>query len=130
PIGPMLWPSPEVVTLTMVAGASNLELPVRPSDPADATLRPFDEPVSAPSGPVRVLRPGKDNNRVIRRDAQSGKTVVSMPRDSGHSHLEDIDLEIDETGTVNYSIIEGDPLSARAWTEFAMARRLARAQRD
>jgi hypothetical protein len=120
---PMLWPSPETVTLTVIAGTSCLELPVRPADPADAALAPFDEPVAAPSGPVRILRPGKDNNRIIRRDAQSGETVVSMPRDPGHSHLEDIDLEIDETGSVNYSIVEGDPLSARAWNEFAMARK-------
>lgn len=120
---PMLWPSPEAVTLTIVAGASYLELPVRPPDPADDDLVPFHEPVAAPSGPVRILRPGKDNNRIIRRDARTSETVVSMPRDSGRSHLEDIDLEVDETGSVNYSIVEGDPLSARAWTDFSMERR-------
>ena len=44
---PMVWPSPEMATLTVVAGASRLELPVRPADPADAELRAFDPPVIA-----------------------------------------------------------------------------------
>jgi hypothetical protein len=41
---PLVWPSPEVVTLTLTHGASSLELPVRP-------------PVSDPSFPIPVNPP-------------------------------------------------------------------------
>jgi len=40
---PLIWPSPEAVTLTLYAGQSALELPVRPRRPEDAQLKPFGE---------------------------------------------------------------------------------------
>ncbi len=46
---PIAWPSPEKVTLTITAAKSTLRLPVRPPSDADAALRPFDPPESAPS---------------------------------------------------------------------------------
>ena len=39
---PIVWPSPELVTLTVAAGVSSLELPVRPPRSEDAGLRPFE----------------------------------------------------------------------------------------
>ena len=39
---PIVWPSPELVTLTVTAGVSSLELPVRPPRSEDAGLRPFE----------------------------------------------------------------------------------------
>src|SRR5262249_44575495 len=42
---PMVWPSPEPVTLTVYAGESELELPVRPSRREDSQLQPFGEKV-------------------------------------------------------------------------------------
>ena len=41
---PRAWPSPEPATLTVVAGASYLELPVRPPRLEDASLPAFAEP--------------------------------------------------------------------------------------
>lgn len=38
---PLIWPSPEAVTLTVFAGSSQLVLPVRPPRDADADLRPL-----------------------------------------------------------------------------------------
>ena len=42
---PLIWPSPEAVTLSLYAGSSELELPVRPARPEDARLRSFGEPL-------------------------------------------------------------------------------------
>jgi putative CocE/NonD family hydrolase len=55
---PTIRPSPEAVTLTVHAGNSELELPVRPPRPGDAQLKPF--------GPVFV-------------PANSGRTIIDEP---------------------------------------------------
>jgi hypothetical protein len=120
---PMVWPSPEPVTLTIYAGASHLELPVRPPDPADESLPPFEPPVFGLDSPVTERRPGQDNNRTVTRNADTGETVIHQPRDSGAQYLEDIDLEIEEPGDIWHKIVEGDPLSAECWTSFVGRRR-------
>jgi hypothetical protein len=120
---PMVWPSPEPVTFTIHAGASCLELPVRQPDPADAALRTFGPPAQAMPAPVTELRPGASNNRTITRDAMSGATVVHQPRDYGIDRLDDIDLEMEESGDIWHKIVEGDPLSAESWTSFVGRRR-------
>src|SRR5439155_39164 len=54
---PVVWPSPQPVTLTLFTGASGLELPVRAPDPGDDRLRPFEEPEGAPPASYVELRP-------------------------------------------------------------------------
>jgi putative CocE/NonD family hydrolase len=56
---PVVWPSPEPVMLTVTAGASRLELPIRPPRAEDTNLPDF-EPAEGAS-PLRrtVLRPGE-----------------------------------------------------------------------
>ena len=51
---PMVWPAPELATVTVVAGA--LDLPVRPA--VAQTLRPFAPVETAPPQTPRKLRPG------------------------------------------------------------------------
>ena len=120
---PMVWPSPEPVTLTVHAGSSQLQLPVRRPDPADDALRPFGPPAQATPAPVTELRSGASNNRTITRDAKSGATVVHQPRDYGVDRLDDIDLEMEEAGDIWHKIVEGDPLAAESWTSFVCRRR-------
>jgi hypothetical protein len=120
---PLLWPSPEIGTLTIFAGASALLLPQRPTSSLDAALPPFAEPEEAPATPATTIREGAVPNRIIHRDALTGRTTVTIPRDSGVTRLDDIDLEVAECGEVRYSLIEGDPTSAEATTQFAMMRR-------
>jgi len=119
----MVWPSPEPVTLTVHAGSSQLQLPVRRPDPADDALRPFGPPAQATPAPVTELRSGASNNRTITRDAKSGATVVHQPRDYGVDRLDDIDLEMEEAGDIWHKIVEGDPLAAESWTSFVCRRR-------
>src|SRR5262249_59207030 len=52
---PVAWPSPEPATLTVFAGASRLELPVRPPRRGDAGLRPFAAPEAAAESPAVEL---------------------------------------------------------------------------
>jgi len=113
---PLVWPSPEVVTLTVVAGASHLELPVRPADPADAGLRPFDPPIEPQGTPVTTLREARENNTLVTRDAAHLATTVQIVRDRGHRRFDDIGSELAENGDVFYRIVEDDPLSAESWT--------------
>src|SRR5574342_180739 len=55
---PHAWPSPVAVKLTIYRGEnSKLILPVRPPNPADASLAPFEPPEGAPMLEFEILRP-------------------------------------------------------------------------
>ncbi len=113
---PMAWPSPEPVTLTLVSGASGLELPVRVPRPEDRCLRPFDPPESSPALRVSELQPAEPTRR-IEHDVDSGETVLTHAENRGTRRLEDIDLVIGSTATERYRIREGEPASARTEME-------------
>jgi hypothetical protein len=66
---------------------------------------------------------GDSSNRVIHRDVLGNETIVTLPRSYGRRRYPDIDLETQESGQVHYSLREGEPTSAAAWTEFALERR-------
>ncbi|MGA8196534.1 MAG: CocE/NonD family hydrolase [Acetobacteraceae bacterium] len=53
---PMIWPTPEIATVTVFGGS--LELPVRAPAAADALLAPFPGPETAPPEPTTEVRPG------------------------------------------------------------------------
>jgi predicted acyl esterase len=87
---PMIWPSPEVATLSIFSGT--LDLPQRPPQAADATLTPFPEPETASPEKPTILH--RDGVRVERIDR--------------------IDLELGTQGKSQYHVEESDPLSAVA----------------
>jgi hypothetical protein len=114
---PVAWPSPELATLTVRCGTSNLVLPVRPPRPEDATLRPFDPPEEAPQTPVihhPVADPAK---RRITRDLLSGEIAVDFPRWNYAMEMTDIGQTQISKGTCRHLITDGDPLSARTETD-------------
>ena len=113
---PMVWPSPEPVTLKVFPGASSLELPVRRPRPGDAALRPFEAPESAAPAPYTALRRGTASRRIER---DGGEIVYTIDSDggglgAGEGRLDDIDLEIGHSLHRTYRIHVGDPASARA----------------
>ena len=115
---PLIWPSPEPVTLTLVAGKSALWLPVRPRVKRDDTPPKFKKPESAPAFTKTALTPG-GRNRTIRTDLGTGETVVEVTDNSGRNRYDDIDLVAEARSTERYRVIEDDPLSATAevtWT--------------
>lgn len=52
---PVVWPSPENATVTILGGM--LDLPVRPPKPADGLLPPLPGPETSPPEPTTELRP-------------------------------------------------------------------------
>jgi hypothetical protein len=115
---PTIWPSPEPVILTLHSGASSVVLPVRPPRASDAGLSPFAEPEAAPSWRRTVLQPGRSERR-IERDPLHRITTTTVLSDEGVYRLDAIDLEIGQSSTQRYVILDDDPLSARieiAWS--------------
>ncbi len=114
---PIIWPSPETVTMTFYYGTSNLIMPVRRN--TDQRIPKFEQPVSPPPAKLKELR------------APSSKRVVCKDQTSGRSSIEIIDYygkyENLEHGLINggiareyYSIHEEDPESAttsKEWTQ-------------
>ncbi len=118
---PIVWPPPEPVVLTLFAGASTLELPVRPPCAEDASLRVFEPPERAPSEEPRRLRPAPFR-RTIEHDLATHETICTLVSEGGDlgaalARVEAIDLEVGHTITRRYRIGETDPLSARAEME-------------
>ncbi|HYC44402.1 MAG TPA: CocE/NonD family hydrolase [Burkholderiales bacterium] len=114
---PLIWPSPEPVTLTLVTGKSAIELPVRPPSRADAAVK-FKGPESAPPFTRTALTPGS-RNRTITTDLGKGETVVAITDTSGRNRYDEIDLIAEARSTERYSLVEDEPLSATAevtWT--------------
>ncbi|MCW5575608.1 MAG: CocE/NonD family hydrolase [Burkholderiales bacterium] len=115
---PLIWPSPEAVTLTLHAGRSHIELPVRPPRREDTKVK-FKPVEAAPPFKRTPLAPG-GRNRIVRTDMGKSETVVEVSDSSGRGRYDDIENLIAEArSTERYRIVEGDPLSCEAevtWT--------------
>jgi putative CocE/NonD family hydrolase len=115
---PIVWPSPEAVTLSVVAGASQLLLPVR-SSASEETVRPLPPPESGPLSPITVVRPGRIE-RSASIDQVSGVVTHRLYVDGGvfgdvgKIRLEDIDMELAHAFEKIYRIHPDDPNSAFA----------------
>jgi uncharacterized protein len=114
---PWIWPSPETPTVTVHTGAaSSLELPMRPPRPEDVDLPPFAEPETAQPLAVQWLR-DRVPYVVVSHDHVSGLVEYRMSRAlSGAKRFED-GLEYSDRDPIRFSIVEGDPLSARVECE-------------
>jgi uncharacterized protein len=108
---PLLWPSPEPVTLSVFTGeGSSLELPVIPPD-APTEAEPFGRPESAE--PLAVVEYGKQHNsRLVTRDALTGRSDLAFHWNSGSDTLFPQGIRVKFDNEAVYSIVEGDPLSA------------------
>jgi len=116
---PILWPSPEPVTLTVFTGASQLLLPVRTPEPSPAECRPSAEPVSAAPSPVTILRQGRVERSVsIDQITQEVRHRLYIDGgvfgDWGKFRLDAIGMEMGHVFERLYSIKPDDPNSARA----------------
>ena len=111
------WPSPEPVRLTVFAGS--VTLPVRAPRGDDAELAPFEPPEAAPPLPFEAAG-GGTSGRDIRRDVASGLYELHVrPGFFPSLRFPDTGLEYSESARETFTIVEGDPLSARVrcdWT--------------
>ena len=114
---PIAWPSPEPVTLTLTNGATTLSLPVRPENPADAQLRPFDAPQSAANTPaVWHATPPAHPRRVV-RDLMSGRMSVDFPRWTYECEMTDTATTVTSSGYARFEVALSDPLTAETTCE-------------
>jgi uncharacterized protein len=110
---PWLWPPPEPVTLTIHTAASRLVLPLRPPRPEDARLRAFEEPEGAAGLRTETIDPDP-GGRTLRRDYVSGRTELTFDWDQGGRYrLVDAGIVTGYWASTTYSIVPGEPLSAR-----------------
>ena len=111
---PWAWPSPEPVTLTLhTAGESHLELPVRPLRPGEPAPAPFAEPESGVPLEVERLPGTVREGRRLMREVATGLNEVRFYQDSPAVRIAENGSELTWANEDLYSIVEGDPLSAR-----------------
>jgi putative CocE/NonD family hydrolase len=114
---PRAWPSPEPVTLTVIAGASYLKLPVRLPRDTDADLPAFGE---AEGSEPLSLEPLADppNGTGLSIDRDGGRTELTSAR--AHAYRLPDGLEYHGQVTNTFSIADDEPLSATARSEDAI----------
>ena len=112
---PLVWPSPETVTLTLHEGS--IELPVRPSGDADEWR--FAEPEGATPWQVETLRKSS-NSRIVETDPATGLVTLRIVDDFGELRDRDLGLSNGGAARETWVIDPDDPLSARGdthWTK-------------
>jgi hypothetical protein len=110
---PMVWPSPEPVTLGLWTGASRLTLPIRAPKASDSDLPPFPPAEGARPLARTFLRPPSASRRVTREFGPE-RLVYTHEEDRGVVRLDAIDLVIGYEATERYTISDADPTAARA----------------
>jgi uncharacterized protein len=119
---PHAWPSPAPVTLTVFAGAeSRLVLPVRAAQSTDGVLRDLDEPEIGPPLQVERLDSPERSRRTISIDIATGRSsLVNVENHGGRGRFPD-GLVAEQRSIDAFSIMERDPLSATATSEWTIA---------
>ena len=110
---PLIWPSPEQVTLTLTAGKCSVDLPVRPPRREDKTPPRF-KPVEAAEAFKKTALTKGYRNRIVHTDMGKGETVVEVSDDSGRNRYDPIDLIAQTQSTERYVVRDDDPLAATA----------------
>ena len=109
---PMIWPSPRPVTLTVDESASSVDLPVV-TNVHELSDDVFEAPAKAKTSRVTVKQQGHETRHIV-RDLGARRTEFVASRDDGVYVLDDIGTEQSFTRVRSSSIVDDDPLSARA----------------
>ncbi len=115
---PIVWPTPQVVTLTVFTGASRLSLPVLRTPPHAAPLT-YPPPIAASASAVSILRKGYVE-RSVTLDQVTGEVSHRLRTDGGvfgdwgKFRIDDIGLEMSHVYDRVYRIKPDDPNSAEA----------------
>jgi predicted acyl esterase len=106
---PMVWPEPGREPLSLELGHSTLELPVRPTDPADDQLASLGDPWRPP------IEADRDSEPAYRRVVQASGVVNEI--DSGEVRVRSTGTTF-RTGARDVATIhDDDPLTARMESE-------------
>jgi hypothetical protein len=107
------------VTLSILTGSSRLELPVRLPRTEDPELAPFQPPEGSAPIEVDELAPESAARR-IEHDVASGAVTLTYEYGGGRRILPN-GIELEDVGREIFTIVEGDPLSARVRCEGLVA---------
>jgi putative CocE/NonD family hydrolase len=110
---PLVWPSPEPVTLTLSGRA--LALPERPAGSDDEVT--FPEPEGARPWNTQTIRESS-NSRTVERDPEKGTVTLSIVDDFGEIRDADHGLINGGVARERWTIDPADPLSARGVTHW------------
>jgi len=110
---PMIWPSPEPVTLTVFTGQSTIELPSRPTRAEDSQLREFGAAFTPKSSGATELVPGGDRSKTYEWDVETQTLTIRTESSYQRSRLNATGTELSSSWREVSIIREGDPTSAR-----------------
>jgi hypothetical protein len=114
---PIVWPSPEPVTLSVMTGESNLELPVRPRRAEDRKLPRFLPAENAPELAVIELRPD-ESHVLVTEDLKAGTLTTERYNDEGLTHIVPWNWDYGQSARRTYTIRADEPTSAMAAMEW------------
>ena len=100
---PMVWPSPEQATLTVLGGT--LDLPARPPQATDALLSPLPDPESAPP----------EKPAIIRRDEMRIERIDRIGLELGREHRSRFHVEDDDPLSAVAEVRQTETMSRDAW---------------
>jgi uncharacterized protein len=108
---PMIWPSPEVVTLTVHQGSGFLALPIRPSTDGEPAMCPLPPPEAAPEPTVETLHDAPRSNKLT-YDLATGAVQYAAERGCGSFRISGNGVTFGLNTYEKMSIHPHDPLSA------------------
>ncbi len=117
---PIVWPAPEAATLTIQAGLSSVDLPVRAKRAEDAELPAFLAVETAPKLATTEMRPARIERHVT-TDLASGEITYTILRDDGATRLDATDTLLESRKDLRYRTHRDDPLATRAEGEVVYA---------
>ena len=109
---PLVWPSPEPVTLSLRTGSSTLNLPVRPPRAADASLRPFGPAFLPPNSGMTQIKPATKPTKAFGWDVGSSTLTITSTYDGGIARFDAIGTEVTTRWQEISRIHDADPTSA------------------
>jgi len=114
---PMIWPTPEPVTLSVHTEGSALELPLRAASPLDSRLAPFDAPVAG-GPPVKEQVEAPHSYFRIVEDAAGGDIQMQIATGDGTSRLVQNGLTMHAQGYETYGVPLDDVAGAFGRTKW------------
>jgi putative CocE/NonD family hydrolase len=113
---PLAWPTPEPVTMTVLTGRSELQLPIR--SPDGATVRDLGKPRAAEPLDVTFVEPPRAE-WTVHEDRDTGRVTVQTRDHEGAALITAHEFYHSAEARERYSILPDDPTSAEGavtWT--------------
>ncbi|MGM0934634.1 MAG: CocE/NonD family hydrolase [Bacteroidota bacterium] len=113
---PLVWPSPEMVTLKIYGEKSRLHLPVKEAE-GDSPVEFGPAEGAKPVSKTRMLKVSEESQKWnVIRDLITDKSCLDVVFDSGTIYIEDIDLELSHYSNEKYSVQHDDLSSVKGET--------------